>query len=622
VPSQAAEVVVKPGGSDALPPPSAMRAAPAPAQMPPTSLSALSSMSSTQLPQGAATVLSPQSRPELQPNPNLRASAPVAETTVAPKPATVGATKTLTTSSGNSGLNPVSVGATPTQAPTQAPVQPPIPTAGAVQGAKPGPVPASSPNLIANSGSKPATTSTTSTTIAKPQLAKTKKSWMKFLPFAAIGLVVLVAVGFLITRLLGGNSSQTVTPETGGSGNNTGRTEVPSQQISLEYWGLWEPSQVLEQVISDFQTANPGVTVRYTKQSHQDYRERLQTAVSSGNGPDVFRFHASWVPMMRNDLQPLPASVISTSDLQANYYPVAAQQLQSGGQPVGVPLMYEGLALLYNKDIFETSGLPVPQTWAELRTTAAKLVVKSGNTLERGGIALGNSTNVDHFSDILGLLMLQNGADPSKPNSQFTSDALTFYTNFQAVDGVWNQNMPTSTVAFARGEVAMIFAPSWRVHDVLSINPELNFGVAPVPKLSDERIAWANYWAEGVSARSKNKEAAQNFLKYISQPAVLEKLYASASQVRSFGEVYPRKDMADKLANNEYVYAYLQDAPYAQSWYMSSSTHDNGINDQIIKYYEDAVTAVVGGKKAQDVIGTIDLGTAQVLRQYNVNSAN
>lgn len=606
---------------DSMPPPSAMRPTPPtqvpatqvaaasqlqpqqqphsqpakPVEMPPTSLTALSSMSNSKLPQGAVSTLAPRERPEIQNNPNLKAGLPTAEPNITMKSVAQNAPKPLQVSS--------------SPAPATTPVAGLPPKSPAVA------VPVSKTTTTSSS------TSTSGSVSGQPKEAKPKKSFLKFLPFVAIGLVVLVVVGLVISRLIGGGSSGSVEIDPAdNAGSGSGRTTPPAQQASLEYWGLWEPSQVLEQVIADFQKANPGISIRYTKQSHKDYRERLQTAIASGNGPDIFRFHASWVPMMRNDLQPLPSSVISPAELKDNYYRAANEQLQSNGQPVGVPLMYEGLALLYNKDIFETAGENPPQTWAELRTTASKLTVKSGTTLKRGGIALGNSTNVDNFSDILGLLLFQNGADPTKPNSRFTEDALKFYTNFQTVDGVWDEKMPTSTVAFSRGEVAMIFAPSWRIHDVLAMNPKLNFGVAPIPKLSDQRIAWASFWAEGISARSKNKEAAQTFLKYISQPEVLEKLHGNASQIRSFGELYPRKDMADKLAENEYVAAYLQDAPYAVGWYLSSATHDNGINDQLIKYYADAVTAVAGGKNPTDVLTTIDLGTSQVLRQYGVDA--
>lgn len=386
----------------------------------------------------------------------------------------------------------------------------------------------------------------------------------------------------------------------------------------VTYWALWEPSEVFSQTISEFEKANPGIKVNYVKQSHKDYRERLQTAIASGNGPDAYRYHASWVPMLKNELAAMPSSVMSASEYQKTFYPVAAKQLQVGGQIVGVPLMYDGLGLYYNKDILSTAQIDPPTTWAELRAAAIQLTLRSNGVIQRGGLAIGNASNVEHFADIMGVLLLQNGADPTNPTTDEAKDALTFYTNFIKVDKVWDERLPNSTVAFARGEAAMMLAPSWRAHEIKTINPQLQFGVVPVPKLADKRLGWASYWAEGVSAQSKNKDAAWKFLQYLASAPVLQKLYAEQSQVRAFGEPYSRSELASQLASDPYVGAYLTDAPTSQSWYLNSFTHDNGINDQLIKYYQDAINAVIEGKSVQSTLQTLDLGTKQVLRQYGV----
>lgn len=426
-------------------------------------------------------------------------------------------------------------------------------------------------------------------------------------------------VGFVLSRFLGGSSPQPVaeTP-TQEEEAGVGRQVVPGEEVVLQYWGLWEPEEVMSDILADFERQNPGVRVDYVQQSSRDYRERLQTAIAAGQGPDVFRFHASWTPMLRAELAPIPSSVISGSEFGETFYPVASQQLQSGGQVVGVPLMYEGLALIYNTEIFQTANLDPPSTWAELQTVARQLTIRtSGGGIERAGAALGNTSNVEHFSDILALLMLQNNADFANPNSPEARDALRFYTNFATGSNpVWGSDLPMSSVAFAREDVAMIFAPSWRILEILTMNPDVPIGVAPVPQLSDERIAWASYWAEGVSARSQHQELAAELVGFLAEPEVLRQFYDAASQVRYFGEIYPRQDMADELADDPLVGAYLQDAPYAQSWYLNSYTHDNGLNDQIIKYYEDAVNAIVGGSRPDDVLTTLDQGTQQVLRQY------
>jgi len=438
------------------------------------------------------------------------------------------------------------------------------------------------------------------------------------------GVLVLILIAFLLFSLFKPKakpSTKTKTPSTNTS-NSTATTSATTGQIStVTYWGLWEDSQILKEVIADFESQNPTIKIDYRKQSHRDYRERLQQAILSGNGPDIFRYHVAWVPMLSADLSPMPASVMSVAQYKEIFYPTASNNLQVNGQIVGIPLMYDGLALFYNKEMLKTANIDVPKTWAELRTAANKLTVPANvnerSNITRAGLAIGNAGNVDHFSDILALLIIQNGGNPSDATSQYVKDAITFYTNFIKQDKVWSDRLANSTVAFARGDVAMIFAPSWRAHDIKSINPELDFAVTGVPQLdADNPMTWASFWAEGVSAKSKNKEAAWTFLKYLSTPEVLRKFYNNASQYRTFGEIYPRVDMASELQTSELVGAYINDAPLAKSWYMSSFTHDNGINDQIIKYYEDAINTVLSGSDTEKALETAKTGIGTVLSKY------
>ena len=496
------------------------------------------------------------------------------------------------------------------------PGKPPQPPAA---GSKPGAQPAT-PASAKTTDKKPDSSTTKPPVEAKdskkkglPTFANVKESPFKYLPFVVGGLVLIGIVWFVIGKLTG-SKSQTVAPSVAPAARKT----VPAEQASLIYWGLWEPDNTVRGILDKFEEANPGVKVNYVKQSHKDYRERLQTAISSGNGPDVFRYHASWTPMLTEELSSMPQSVMSASEYQQVFYPIAAKMLNIDGQIVGIPLMYEGLGLYYNKEMMTAANSEPPSTWAEVKTLALKLTVRDGDDLKRGGAAIGNASNVEHFSDILGVLMLQNGADPMSPSSKESQDALSFYTNFVKEDRVWNDKLPSSTVAFARGDVAMMFAPSWRAHEVKTINPTLDFGIVPVPRLGDERLSWASFWAEGVNSKSKNKDKSWELLKFLSSKEIQQQLYSSQSQIRSFGEIYSRVDLANDLAGDELVSPFLEDAPAASGWYLNSYTHDSGVNDMLIKYYQDAINAVLSGKSAEEALETVTQGTLQVLRQYGV----
>jgi multiple sugar transport system substrate-binding protein len=470
----------------------------------------------------------------------------------------------------------------------------------------------------------------------KPALAKSSPmSSLTKSPFLLIGVLaaILIVVGgaaafFLMRR----NQSQPVVinntnsaSTSNNAGNQSGAQPV-AEPKTITYWGLWEQTDQFKTVIADFEKQNPGIKVSYLKQNHVDYRERLQTSINSGSGPDIFRFHASWTPMLAQNLDSMPSSVFSLSQFQQTFFPIASVQLQVNNKIVGVPLMYDGLALYINTEIFRQAALAEPTTWAELKSAAKQLTVLDENgQVERAGLAIGNASNVEHFSDILGLLILQNGGDPNNPTTSQVADALTFYTDFYKKDSVWSDKLPTSTVAFARGEVAMMFAPSWRVHEVKAMNPEfVDFKIIPTPIVGDQKITWGTFWAEGVSSKSANKKEAWDLLKYLSSAEVMRSRYNEQSKTRLFGELYSRKDLADELINSQdsmtknLVSAYLQDAQYASNWYLNSYTHDSGINDLIIDYYRDAVNAVLRGSSSSEALLTAGRGASQVLTQYGV----
>lgn len=401
-----------------------------------------------------------------------------------------------------------------------------------------------------------------------------------------------------------------------------------SKEITLTWWGLWEDSSVVAPLISEYEQQNPNIKINYVKQSHQDYRERLTNALAKGSGPDIFRFHNTWVPMFKGELDSVPASVMSAAEYAESYYSIISSDLTNATGLAGIPLGYDALTLYINEDIFEAAGKSVPATWDDLRQLAIELTTKDEQgTITQSGVALGRTENVDHWPEILGLMMLQNGANPAKPVDKRAEDALTYFTIFSSVDGVWDETLPASTVSFAAGKLAMYFAPTWRAFEISQQNSELRFKTVPLPQLPKDTptqpdISYATYWVEGVWTRSPNKDAAWDFMKYISSRASLEKMYQNASKTRAFGEPYPRTDMAELLVGHPITGSVVMQAPDAQSWYLASRTFDGptGINTQVIKYYEDAINAVNLGERSDKALETVAAGIAQVLSQYGLTS--
>jgi multiple sugar transport system substrate-binding protein len=430
--------------------------------------------------------------------------------------------------------------------------------------------------------------------------------------FIILGILFVLGLIFFVVKF--------VLPRLSGSGGGSG---------DITWWGLWEDSAIIEPLIAEYEQAHRGVNITYVAQAKEDYRERLINALAKGEGPDIFRFHNSWVPMFKDQLSAMPSDVMSAQEFAQTFYPVAASDLTVGSSIVGIPLMYDGLALFVNDEIFATYTKTVPKTWNELRDTAIDLTIKDNSGgIKQSGVALGTASNVDHWPEIISLMMLQNGVNMNKPTGELAEGALSFYTSFTTNYEIWDETMPSSTIAFASGRVAMFVAPSWRVFEILDQNPNLKFSIHPAPQLpkeseSEPDITYASYWVEGVSDSSNNKQAAWEFLKFLSSSESLEKIYQNASGVRRFGELYPRVDMRDKLLSDPLTGGFISLAPEAKSWYMASRTYDGptGINSQLVKYFEDGINSVTSRTTSNNItaaLNTISAGVTQVLVQYGL----
>lgn len=388
---------------------------------------------------------------------------------------------------------------------------------------------------------------------------------------------------------------------------------------TLVYWGLWEDLPQIAPMIADFERDHPGIKISYSKQDIKDYRERLITRSNNGNGPDVFRFHNTWVIQLSDLLLPLPSNIVSKEDFSKNYYPVAKKDLIKSGAIYGIPLQIDTLSLYINSELLEAAGLSPPTSWIEFGNHARQMTVKDeNNNIGTAGAALGTSGNITHAPSIISMLFAQNGVDLMNIASgiEAASDALNFYSSFALPSGnVWDSTLDTSIRAFASGSLAMYFGYSWDFFTIKSINPTLTFDIYPVPSLPGQNTTVASYWVEGVSTKSKHQKEALLFIKYLSQKETSQKLFTEQSKTRNFGEPYARVDLADSLKNSV-VYPFVTSAPNAVSSFFVDGTYDNGLNSQMNTYLFKAVDSILEGTSPQSAAETLSQGVTQVLKQY------
>ncbi|KKQ11134.1 MAG: Extracellular solute-binding protein family 1, partial [candidate division WS6 bacterium GW2011_GWC2_36_7] len=222
--------------------------------------------------------------------------------------------------------------------------------------------------------------------------------------FAGIALVVVV-ITTVVLLLVNTNSK-----------SNTNTNTVTGE---LVYWGLWEPSSVMQPLIDQYQSAHPGVTILYSQQTYTNYESRLytrlqQSSTSSEPAPDIFRIHNTWTPKYYTYLYPLPSTVMTSSTYSTTFYPTATADFTAkDGNIYAMPLEIDGLVVFYNKQLLTAAGVTTPPTdWDSFVELSQKLTKKtSTGKITQAGLAMGTSSNVTHAAEILSFLMLEQGID-------------------------------------------------------------------------------------------------------------------------------------------------------------------------------------------------------------------
>ncbi len=169
------------------------------------------------------------------------------------------------------------------------------------------------------------------------------------------------------------------------AGESTGETqaEAPAEgdaggdEVTLTFWSWLPTTDQSEEMIAAFEEANPGIKIDYTRTEQDDYFEKLQVAMASGTGPDLFGLTTG---PMKEQYAPFAEEMRALADANWSGWSdiisenAVEQCSTEDGSVVGMPLLVAGMTdLLYNKTLMDECGIEsVPKTYEELKDAAAK----------------------------------------------------------------------------------------------------------------------------------------------------------------------------------------------------------------------------------------------------------
>jgi multiple sugar transport system permease protein len=318
---------------------------------------------------------------------------------------------------------------------------------------------------------------------------------------------------------------------------------------------------------------------------------RFLISVAGGMPPDVIDFDryaitewacrgafASLDEYLQRDLAAGSQDVPHAED----YYPACWEEAKYRGKLYGIPISVDDRALYYNKGMLRRAGLVdergeprPPRDWDELREYACRLTERDDQgRLKVLGFApmYGNSwlymfgwLNGGEFMSADGKRCTLN--DPRIVEAlRYVVDVYDDAGGYAAVSGFQAGFQGDALDPFLQGKIAMKIDGVWALNTIAAFNRDLDFGVAPPPLPAGElargrtRMTWCGGWAYAIPANARNKDAAWEFIKFMTsrraQAIIAE---SSREAAESQGQLFlpgqhPRMKLNEELAER-YVYA-------------------------------------------------------------------
>jgi multiple sugar transport system substrate-binding protein len=321
--------------------------------------------------------------------------------------------------------------------------------------------------------------------------------------------------------------------------------EVPAQQtvVRLSGWAS-SPSEtaLLQSLLYQFSVENPDILVKYEPITG-DYKQALLTSIASGTEPDIYYVDIFWwLELATNDvLLPLDDLMSASGVKREDFIPSLVDAFTYNGKLYGIAKDFNTLGMFYNKELFDKAGLDYPTddwTWNDLKAAAAKLTDLSDPNKPVYGFC--TPPDPGRFP----VFVFQNGGTVMTPDFQDTTldseaaiGAAEFYTSFRAEKiGAIPSDLGEGWqgTLFGKGQCAMVYEGGWLIPYLRDQFPGTKYGVVmpPAGPAGEGNLIFTVAW--GISANTKNPEAAWKVVNFLtseaSQKTVLESGFALPSR--------------------------------------------------------------------------------------------
>ena len=270
--------------------------------------------------------------------------------------------------------------------------------------------------------------------------------------------------------------------------DNTG-AEGKTEITFWHYMSEDKEGKFVNEAVEEFNNSQDEIYVNAQYLPREELMKQYTIGVVSGELPDCGMVdnpdHNSYASMgVFADITDL-----YNSWEEANFMEGSINSCYYDGKLYGLPWGNNCLGLFYNKEMLDAAGIAVPTTWTELEAACEKLTTDSCKGLAIS--AIGNEEGTFQYMPWL----LSSGGSVMDLTSDGSKESMTYlynliekgYVSRECVN--WTQ--ADAEKQFAAGQAAMMINGPWQFSGLADDAPDLDYGVAKVPKADSGEYASA-----------------------------------------------------------------------------------------------------------------------------------
>lgn len=320
-----------------------------------------------------------------------------------------------------------------------------------------------------------------------------------------------------------------------GCGTKQATTDNKTGKVEIEFFQQkTEAVDTYKKIIDKFEAENPDITV--VQNNVPDSKNVLQTRMASGDMPDVFSAYPNESNFKLQADQGYMLDLTGQKFLE-NADSRVLDSVKISAKDYSLPISMNTVGVYYNKQIFDQLKIAVPTNYGEL-IAAAEKIKAAGITpfafSDKDAWTVGIEANImtgeemgkakagQFFEDV------KNGTQSTAKSAEMSTvaDRVLELRKYGASDAAAT-SYDQATSNFATGKAAMFINGIWAIPSVQKANPDIKFGMFPLPatKAEDTKVIYGIDAAVSISANTKHKEAALKFVEFLSRTDIAQ-IYA------------------------------------------------------------------------------------------------